>query len=52
LRKVAVKSFSTAPLRAAVAVAGLVTASPSMAALGGDASSVEADRVSMISSPR
>lgn len=41
------KSFSTARFRAAVAVAGLVTASPSMAALGGDASSVEADRVSM-----
>ena len=46
-RKVAVKSLSTASFGAAVAVLGLVSAAPSMAALGGDASSVEADRVSM-----
>ena len=46
LRTVAVKSFSRA-LRLGMAVAGLALAAPAMAALGGDASSVEADRVSM-----
>lgn len=41
------KSFNTASLLAALGTALLLSASPAMAALGGDVSSVEADRVSL-----
>lgn len=45
-RKAAVKAFKTG-LMVALAMAGFVAASPALAALGGDVSTVEADRVSL-----
>jgi hypothetical protein len=45
-RKLAVNAFKTGFL-AALAVAGFTTASPALAALGGDVSSIDADRISM-----
>lgn len=47
LRKVAVKSFNRGSLLAALGVAALASASPAFAALGGDVTSIDADRVSM-----
>ncbi len=41
------KSFKTGSLLVALAVAGLTSATPALAALGGDVSSVDADRISL-----